>query len=51
MRTTLLVISLIALAGLVAACGGGGSQLTGTTWQLTAVTEKVPAFQGVVPAD
>jgi heat shock protein HslJ len=51
MRTRLLVISLIALSAVVAACGGGGGQLTGTTWQLTAVTEKVPAFQGVVPAD
>jgi heat shock protein HslJ len=51
MRTRLLVIPLIALVGIVAACSGGGSQLTGTTWQLTAVTEKVPAFQGVVPAD
>ena len=42
-----------ALAGAVAACGGGpgGSQLTGTVWQLTAMTEKVPAFQGVVPAE
>jgi heat shock protein HslJ len=51
MRTRLLVIPLIALVAVVAACSGGGSQLTGTTWQLTAVTEKVPAFQGVVPAD
>src|SRR4051812_9866339 len=51
MPTRLSVILLIALSALVAACSGGGSQLTGTTWQLTAVTEKVPAFQGVVPAD
>jgi heat shock protein HslJ len=27
-----------------------GTGLTGRTWQLTAITEKVPAFQGVVPA-
>jgi heat shock protein HslJ len=33
---------------LVAACNSGGG-LTGKTWQLTAVTEVVPAFQGVVP--
>ena len=26
------------------------ADLTGKTWQLTAITEKVPAFQGVVPA-
>ena len=29
----------------------GGQALTGKGWQLTAITEKVPAFQGVVPAD
>ena len=29
--------------------GCGGSSLTGKTWQLTAITEQVPAFQGVVP--
>ena len=28
-----------------------GQGLTGKAWQLTAVTEKVPAFQGVVPDD
>jgi heat shock protein HslJ len=39
----------LGLATVVAACGGGGG-LTGKTWQLTAITEKVPAFQGVVPA-
>jgi heat shock protein HslJ len=34
-------------AGGSAAAGGG---LTGKNWQLTALTTKVPAFQGVVPA-
>ena len=29
----------------------GGQGLTGKDWQLTAITEKVPAFQGVVPDD
>jgi heat shock protein HslJ len=29
----------------------GDQALTGQTWQLTAITEKVPAFQGVVPDD
>jgi len=28
-----------------------GQGLTGKDWQLTAITEKVPAFQGVVPDD
>jgi heat shock protein HslJ len=38
-------------AGASAATSGGGSgDLTGKTWMLTAITEKVPAFQGVVPA-
>ena len=30
---------------------GAGAGLVGKAWQLTAVTEKVPAFQGVVPAE
>jgi heat shock protein HslJ len=29
--------------------GGSGGDLTGKTWHLTAITEKIPAFQGVVP--
>jgi len=52
MRTrTLLVfvLGVAAIATIAAACSGG-SGLTGKTWQLTAITEKVPAFQGVVPA-
>ena len=36
-----------ASAAASAAAGGG---LTGKNWQLTALTTKVPAFQGVVPA-
>jgi heat shock protein HslJ len=34
--------------GLVA-CSSGSGDLTGKPWQLTAITEKTPAFQGVVP--
>jgi heat shock protein HslJ len=58
-----LVLGLVAVVGIVAACSGGGAAsssasaassggggLTGKTWHLTAITEKVPAFQGVVPA-
>src|SRR3954453_11136803 len=44
-----LVLGIAAIATIAAACSGGSS-LTGKTWQLTAITEKVPAFQGVVPA-
>ena len=52
MRRTILVIAALAIAAIVTACGAsGGTKLTGTTWQLTALTEKTPAFQGVVPAD
>jgi heat shock protein HslJ len=49
---------LLALAAIVAACSGSSSSpsaaaggLTANTWNLSAITEKVPAFQGVVPAD
>jgi heat shock protein HslJ len=52
MRRALLATLVLACSGLLAACApAAGSQLTGTTWQLTAYTEKVPAFQGVVPAE
>ena len=37
--------------GAVAACSASAEKLTGTTWQLSSVTEKVPAFQGVVPPE
>jgi heat shock protein HslJ len=39
-----------AAAGSASAASSGGSELTGKNWQLTALTTKVPAFQGVVPA-
>lgn len=45
-RFTLIMLALVATFT-VAGCGG--SNLTGKTWQLTAITEQVPAFQGVVP--
>ena len=38
----------LAAALIVGACNSGGG-LTGKAWQLTAITEQVPAFQGVVP--
>jgi heat shock protein HslJ len=49
MRKRALFALVIGVAAIVAACSGGSS-LTRKTWQLTAITEKVPAFQGVVPA-
>jgi len=48
-RVVVAAFALVALALVVGACSSGGSGLTGKTWQLTAITEKVPAFQGVVP--
>jgi heat shock protein HslJ len=51
-RHPLLVILALAVSGLLAACGGStADQLTGKTWQLASFQEKVPAFQGVVPAE
>jgi heat shock protein HslJ len=64
-RSILTTTFLLAAAAIVVACSnsgssagasastsssGSGGDLTGKTWQLTAITEKVPAFQGVVPA-
>jgi heat shock protein HslJ len=60
MRIRTFVVLAIGLSAIVAACSSSGSSgstpsaaagagLTGKTWHLTAITEKVPAFQGVVP--
>ncbi|MFL5689631.1 MAG: META domain-containing protein [Chloroflexota bacterium] len=50
-RSVLIAMTLVATLSSVVACtAASGSPLTGMTWQLTAVTEKVPAFQGVIPA-
>jgi heat shock protein HslJ len=55
MRRIVFSAFLLALGAMTVACGASGSSsgtgLTGKVWQLTAITEKVPAFQGVVPAD
>ena len=45
-----LVLALVVM-GAVAACSASAERLTGTTWQLSSVTEKVPAFQAVVPPE
>lgn len=45
------VAVLLVVVGTVAACSPSAEKLTGTTWQLSSVTEKVPAFQGVVPPE
>jgi len=49
-RALLAGLAVAGIAVIVAACGSSSSALTGKTWQLTAITEKVPAFQGVVPS-
>ena len=49
MRKITLIALAAAAAAIVAACGSSSSdQLTGRDWQLTAITEKVPAYQGVI---
>jgi heat shock protein HslJ len=48
MRRITMAATLLAVAAVVIACSSG-SGLTGKTWKLTSITEKVPAFQGVVP--
>jgi heat shock protein HslJ len=50
MRKPTMIALGVAIAAVIAACSYGGAALTGKTWQLTAITELVPAFQGVVPA-
>jgi heat shock protein HslJ len=48
-RAAILALALAGVAVLIAGCNVFGNGLTGKTWQLSAVTETVPAFQGVVP--
>jgi heat shock protein HslJ len=50
MRKLTMIALGVAVATIMAACSSSGTGLTGKTWQLTAITELVPAFQGVVPA-
>ena len=50
MRRLTLIALAIGATAIVAACGSSNSkELTGKLWQLTSITEKVPAFQGVIP--
>ena len=66
MRKLTLLFVAVGITAIVAACSssgsspsasaasssaaGGSGDLTGKTWMLTAITTKVPAHQGVVPA-
>jgi heat shock protein HslJ len=47
----LALLAVLVVMGAVAACSASAEKLTGRTWQLSSVTEKVPAFQGVVPPE
>ncbi len=50
MRKLTLIAFAIGATAILAACSSSDtSALTGKLWQLTAITEKVPAFQGVIP--
>jgi len=51
MRKLTLIALAIGATAILAACGSSNSSaLTGKDWQLTAITEKTPAFLGVIPA-
>jgi heat shock protein HslJ len=52
LKRLILIALALGLATMLVACSGSSSAsgLTGKTWHLTAITEKVPAFQGVIPA-
>ncbi len=50
MRKSVFMALLIGATAILAACSPGAAPgLTDREWQLTAITEKVPAFQGIVP--
>jgi heat shock protein HslJ len=49
MRAFSLVLVAALSTVLFAACSSPNAGLTGKEWQLTAITERVPAYQGVVP--
>ena len=52
MRRSLLLVMAIVVATVGAACGpDDASELTGMDWHLVSITEKTPAYQGVVPAE
>jgi predicted small secreted protein len=44
MRTSTSILVALAAVVLLAACDTSASGLTGKDWQLTAITEKVPAY-------
>ena len=46
-----LLLGLIAVAGVVAGCSLFRGELTGRTWQLSSITETVPAFQATIAAE
>jgi heat shock protein HslJ len=49
MRKLILIALAIGMTAVLAACGSDTeNQLVGRPWQLTAITEKVPAYQGVI---
>jgi heat shock protein HslJ len=50
MRRLTLIALAIGATAILAACGGSNTDaLTGKNWQLVSITEKTPAFQGVIP--
>lgn len=51
MRRSIFMALVVGASLVLAACGSATDNLVGKDWQLVAITEKVPAFQGVVPPD
>ena len=50
MRRAVFMALIVGVSAVLGACSPGAAPgLTDKEWQLTAITEKVPAFQGVVP--
>jgi heat shock protein HslJ len=50
-RTVAATLAFVVVMSAVAGCSGSAAKLAGPVWQLASVTEKVPAFQGVVPPE
>ena len=49
-RTAAATLAFVVVMGAVAGCSASAERLTGT-WQLSSVTEKVPAFQADIPPE
>ena len=51
MRNLSMIVVAVIASVILAGCSNNTNDLTGKDWQLTSITEKTPAFLGVVPPD